>query len=198
MYHRIAVDGPSALALYRVVPAAFERQPAYLRRHGYRAIALDEYGLPGKRRRLGSRTGSGPDLRRCLPRLPDRRFATSSCRLHGHPVRRHRPCRRAGGVGPRSASRPQSWAGTSCAGSRRRASPSAPTAVRIRIDSEGRRWSRSAVARRIRARARAWPPGQRHGLPLRRPGPGGPPRHGRVRIRGRGHDRARPQPSATT
>jgi peptidoglycan/xylan/chitin deacetylase (PgdA/CDA1 family)/SAM-dependent methyltransferase len=43
MYHRIAVDGPPALAPYRVAPAAFERQLAYLRRHGYRAIALDEW-----------------------------------------------------------------------------------------------------------------------------------------------------------
>jgi peptidoglycan/xylan/chitin deacetylase (PgdA/CDA1 family)/SAM-dependent methyltransferase len=43
MYHQIAADGPAALAPYRVAPAAFERQLAYLRRHGYRAIALDEW-----------------------------------------------------------------------------------------------------------------------------------------------------------
>jgi len=44
-YHRIADDGPAALAPYRVAPARFERQLAYLRRHGYRSIRLDEWVL---------------------------------------------------------------------------------------------------------------------------------------------------------
>lgn len=43
MYHRIAEDGPDALAPYRVAPAQFERQLAYLRRHGYRSITLDAW-----------------------------------------------------------------------------------------------------------------------------------------------------------
>ncbi len=45
MYHRVADDGPAALAPYRVAPARFERQLAYLRRHGYRSITLDEWVL---------------------------------------------------------------------------------------------------------------------------------------------------------
>jgi peptidoglycan/xylan/chitin deacetylase (PgdA/CDA1 family) len=40
MYHRIASDGPSELAAYRVPRDRFERQLAYLRRHGYRTISL--------------------------------------------------------------------------------------------------------------------------------------------------------------
>ena len=43
MYHRIAEDGPAELAPYRVAPAQFERQLAYLRRHGYRTISLEEW-----------------------------------------------------------------------------------------------------------------------------------------------------------
>ena len=43
MYHRIAEHGPAALAPYRVSPARFERQLAYLRRHGYRTISLAQW-----------------------------------------------------------------------------------------------------------------------------------------------------------
>jgi peptidoglycan/xylan/chitin deacetylase (PgdA/CDA1 family)/SAM-dependent methyltransferase len=43
MYHRIADDGPSDLAPYRVSPVVFERQLAYLQRHGYNSITLDQY-----------------------------------------------------------------------------------------------------------------------------------------------------------
>ena len=43
MYHRIADAGPEALAPYRVSPAQFERQLAYLRRHGYRTISLGQW-----------------------------------------------------------------------------------------------------------------------------------------------------------
>jgi len=43
MYHRIADDGPPALAPYRVAPSRFERQLAYLRRHGYRTITVAEW-----------------------------------------------------------------------------------------------------------------------------------------------------------
>jgi peptidoglycan/xylan/chitin deacetylase (PgdA/CDA1 family) len=41
-YHRIADDGPPALARYRVGAAAFATQMAWLRRHGYHAIVADE------------------------------------------------------------------------------------------------------------------------------------------------------------
>ena len=43
MYHRIASDGPSGLAPYRVSRDRFERQLAYLRRHGYRTISLAQW-----------------------------------------------------------------------------------------------------------------------------------------------------------
>ena len=43
MYHRVAEDGPAELAPYRVAPALFERQLAYLRRHGYRTITVEEW-----------------------------------------------------------------------------------------------------------------------------------------------------------
>lgn len=41
-YHRIADDGPVALARYRVGTEAFAAQMAWLRRHGYHAIVADE------------------------------------------------------------------------------------------------------------------------------------------------------------
>jgi peptidoglycan/xylan/chitin deacetylase (PgdA/CDA1 family) len=41
-YHRIADDGPAALARYRVGANAFAAQMAWLRRHGYHAIVADE------------------------------------------------------------------------------------------------------------------------------------------------------------
>ena len=43
MYHRIAEDGPNQLAPYRVSPTALERQLAYLQRHGYHSIGLEDY-----------------------------------------------------------------------------------------------------------------------------------------------------------
>jgi peptidoglycan/xylan/chitin deacetylase (PgdA/CDA1 family) len=43
-YHRIADDGPNALARYRVAPAAFEAQLRWLRRHGYHAVVSDDLG----------------------------------------------------------------------------------------------------------------------------------------------------------
>ena len=43
MYHRIASDGPPELAPYRVSRDRFERQLAYLRRHGYRTISLAQW-----------------------------------------------------------------------------------------------------------------------------------------------------------
>ena len=43
MYHRIADHGPEALAPYRVSPESFERQLAYLRRHGYTTITLGRW-----------------------------------------------------------------------------------------------------------------------------------------------------------
>jgi peptidoglycan/xylan/chitin deacetylase (PgdA/CDA1 family) len=41
MYHRVADDGPAALARYRVSPQQFERQLAFLRAHGYSALTSD-------------------------------------------------------------------------------------------------------------------------------------------------------------
>ena len=43
MYHRIGTDGPGELSPYRIPPEQFERQLAYLRRHGYRSISLAEW-----------------------------------------------------------------------------------------------------------------------------------------------------------
>jgi peptidoglycan/xylan/chitin deacetylase (PgdA/CDA1 family)/2-polyprenyl-3-methyl-5-hydroxy-6-metoxy-1,4-benzoquinol methylase len=43
MYHRIASHGPEELAPYRVSPASFERQLAYLRAHGYISVGLGEW-----------------------------------------------------------------------------------------------------------------------------------------------------------
>lgn len=58
MYHRIAEDGPADLAPYRLSPRDFERQLAWLSRHGYSSMRLDDYAekrfargmasLPGK------------------------------------------------------------------------------------------------------------------------------------------------------
>jgi peptidoglycan/xylan/chitin deacetylase (PgdA/CDA1 family)/2-polyprenyl-3-methyl-5-hydroxy-6-metoxy-1,4-benzoquinol methylase/glycosyltransferase involved in cell wall biosynthesis len=42
MYHRIASDGPPDLLPYRLDPAAFERQLAYLQRYGYSTILVDD------------------------------------------------------------------------------------------------------------------------------------------------------------
>jgi peptidoglycan/xylan/chitin deacetylase (PgdA/CDA1 family) len=47
-YHRIAEDGPAALAPYRVSPRAFEEQMRFLRRHGYHTISSAD--LVGYRR----------------------------------------------------------------------------------------------------------------------------------------------------
>jgi peptidoglycan/xylan/chitin deacetylase (PgdA/CDA1 family)/SAM-dependent methyltransferase len=43
MYHRIADTGAPGLAPYRVAPALFERQIAYLKRHGYTTPGLQAY-----------------------------------------------------------------------------------------------------------------------------------------------------------
>lgn len=57
MYHRVAPDGPPDLLPYRLDPAAFERQLAYLQRYGYSTKRVDEIwqfnsasnsGMPGK------------------------------------------------------------------------------------------------------------------------------------------------------
>lgn len=57
MYHRIASQGPEGLARYRVSPANFERQLAYLKRHGYASIGLEEwvYALSARDGRLPGR-----------------------------------------------------------------------------------------------------------------------------------------------
>jgi len=43
MYHSVAPDGPPALARYRVSPAAFEAQLAYLREAGFRGVTPEEW-----------------------------------------------------------------------------------------------------------------------------------------------------------
>jgi peptidoglycan/xylan/chitin deacetylase (PgdA/CDA1 family)/protein-L-isoaspartate O-methyltransferase len=43
MYHRIAADGPTALAPYRIDPVRFETQLRYLRRRGFHSVTLDEW-----------------------------------------------------------------------------------------------------------------------------------------------------------
>lgn len=43
MYHRVASDGPAALAPYRVSPEMFERQLAWLQRHGYHGLTADAF-----------------------------------------------------------------------------------------------------------------------------------------------------------
>jgi peptidoglycan/xylan/chitin deacetylase (PgdA/CDA1 family)/2-polyprenyl-3-methyl-5-hydroxy-6-metoxy-1,4-benzoquinol methylase len=58
MYHRVARDGPTELAPYRVAPDMFERQLAWLQRHGYHDLSADAFyqlwfakkvrGIPGK------------------------------------------------------------------------------------------------------------------------------------------------------
>jgi peptidoglycan/xylan/chitin deacetylase (PgdA/CDA1 family) len=42
MYHRVAEDGPEALARYRMAPALFEQQVAWLRRNGFHTLDSDE------------------------------------------------------------------------------------------------------------------------------------------------------------
>jgi peptidoglycan/xylan/chitin deacetylase (PgdA/CDA1 family) len=50
MYHRIAESGPSEFRRYRLSPAEFEQQLDYLRRAGYRGLALEEWRLACERR----------------------------------------------------------------------------------------------------------------------------------------------------
>jgi peptidoglycan/xylan/chitin deacetylase (PgdA/CDA1 family)/SAM-dependent methyltransferase len=55
-YHRIAENGPDALAPYRVYPRAFEQQVRWLRRHGYYSVSTAQWAeamqqnapLPGR------------------------------------------------------------------------------------------------------------------------------------------------------
>lgn len=56
MYHRISRDAPEGLTRYQIRPEQFERQLAYLRRHGYRSISLDEWT-----RALAENDGRIPD-----------------------------------------------------------------------------------------------------------------------------------------
>jgi len=55
-YHRIAENGPEALAAYRIHPEAFEQQVRWLRRHGYYSVSIAQWAealqrntpLPGR------------------------------------------------------------------------------------------------------------------------------------------------------
>jgi peptidoglycan/xylan/chitin deacetylase (PgdA/CDA1 family) len=42
-YHRIAENGPEALAPYRIHPRAFEKQVRWLRRHGYYSVSIAQW-----------------------------------------------------------------------------------------------------------------------------------------------------------
>ncbi|HET9179361.1 MAG TPA: polysaccharide deacetylase family protein, partial [Terriglobia bacterium] len=61
LYHRIASHGPKGLARYRVSPEKFERQLAYLKRHGYASIGLEEWVYA-----LSARDGRLPGRLACL------------------------------------------------------------------------------------------------------------------------------------
>jgi peptidoglycan/xylan/chitin deacetylase (PgdA/CDA1 family) len=54
MYHRIAKDGPAALARYRTSPASFAAQMKYLRDKGYRTITSVDL-VPRRQRSIGGR-----------------------------------------------------------------------------------------------------------------------------------------------
>jgi peptidoglycan/xylan/chitin deacetylase (PgdA/CDA1 family) len=43
MYHRVASDGPEALSPYRVSQEHFEKQLAYLQRHGYHSLGMSDF-----------------------------------------------------------------------------------------------------------------------------------------------------------
>lgn len=49
MYHRIAEDGPAALAPYRIAPADFEHQLRFLRRRGFRSVTPEEWDGAARR-----------------------------------------------------------------------------------------------------------------------------------------------------
>jgi peptidoglycan/xylan/chitin deacetylase (PgdA/CDA1 family)/GT2 family glycosyltransferase/SAM-dependent methyltransferase len=49
MYHRIADDGPAALAPYRIAPADFDHQLRFLRRRGFRSVTPDEWDGAARR-----------------------------------------------------------------------------------------------------------------------------------------------------
>lgn len=56
MYHRVASDGPDALATWRVPPERFEAQLDWLKRHGFRSVGLDGW-LEALDRRFGELHG---------------------------------------------------------------------------------------------------------------------------------------------
>jgi glycosyltransferase involved in cell wall biosynthesis/peptidoglycan/xylan/chitin deacetylase (PgdA/CDA1 family) len=51
LYHRIADEGPAALAEYRVTPSAFEEQMRFLRQHGYHTVSSAELAQHRRERR---------------------------------------------------------------------------------------------------------------------------------------------------
>ena len=55
MYHRVAQDGPAALAPYRVTPQDFAHQMRFLRRRGFRSTTPDEWQAAGRRGSLVGR-----------------------------------------------------------------------------------------------------------------------------------------------
>jgi peptidoglycan/xylan/chitin deacetylase (PgdA/CDA1 family)/SAM-dependent methyltransferase len=55
LYHRIAAEGPVALAPYRVTPEEFARQVDYLRRQGFESLSLDAAAERLARGEIGGR-----------------------------------------------------------------------------------------------------------------------------------------------
>lgn len=49
MYHRVAEDGPAALAPYRVSASKLEHQLRFLRRRGFRSVSVDEWQAAHRR-----------------------------------------------------------------------------------------------------------------------------------------------------
>ena len=101
LYHRIAEDGPAELAPYQVAPALFDRQLAYLRRHGYRTVTIGEWVqvLADRDGRIDDRVvaltfdDAYRDFIRCLA-------AAAQVQLRRHRLRCHGPCGWACRVGP--------------------------------------------------------------------------------------------------
>jgi hypothetical protein len=74
MYHRIATDGPDALARYRLAPEALREQLGWLRSNGFHGI--DSRQLAAHLRSGQPLPAAGaPDLRRRLRRLRGKRLA---------------------------------------------------------------------------------------------------------------------------
>ena len=102
MYHRVADEGPSALAPYRVSCADFERQLAWLQRYGYHGMTLEPL-LQGVVRTKGPSNSGETDRshfrRRVHGFLRERLAVDAALRLCGNRIRADGPCRARCDVG---------------------------------------------------------------------------------------------------